>query len=86
MLDLQRKTSNRSMECHKRFCSTYMQLSRLQSLKRVSFLASISLSNINNQLHHQLLVEDNRLQKLGDITSLSFANARVKGHQKMHDY
>ena len=59
VLDLQCKTSNRSTKYYKRFCLTYVQLSRLQSLGGVLLLALISLENINNQLHHEFLEEDN---------------------------
>ncbi len=82
-LDLRQRTVKRTTENHKQFCSTYVQLSRLQSLEGVSFLEPISLENINNQPHHQLQVEDERLQRLGDITSLSFANAAARRRQHM---
>ncbi len=76
-LDLRRRTVKRTTENHKRFCSIYVQLSRLPSLEGVSLLEPISLEDVNNQPHHQLQVEDERLKRLGDITSLSFANAAV---------
>lgn len=59
VLNLQRKTSNRSTEYHKWFCSTCVQLFRLQSLKKVLLLTPISLGKINNQLYHQLLPKNN---------------------------
>ncbi len=68
----------RTVENHMRFCSIYMQLSRLQNLEGVSLLESILLEDINNQPHHQLQAEDKRLQRFGDITSLSFAKAEAQ--------
>ncbi len=60
-LDLQQNTVKRTIENHKRFCSTYVQLSRLQSLEGVLLLKPISLEDVNNQPHHQLQVEDEQL-------------------------
>ena len=39
---------------HKAFCSIYVQLSRLQSLKGVQLLQTISLKDINNQPNPRL--------------------------------
>ena len=68
----------RTAESHKRFCSIYVQLSRLQSLEGILLLELILLDNINNQLHHELQMDNERLQKLGNITSSSFTNAAAQ--------
>lgn len=73
----------RIAEIHKRFGSIYMQLSKLQSLEDVSFLEPISLDDINNQTHHKLQMDNEHLQKLGDITLLLFTNAVVQRQQHM---
>ncbi len=77
-LDLRRKTIKKTAESHKRFCSIYVQLSRVQSLEGVSLLELISLEDINNHPHHELQTEDEQLQKLGDITLSSFTNAAAQ--------
>ena len=83
ILDLQQKIVKKTAENHMRFYFTYMQLSRLQSLEKISLLEPISLKSVNNQLHYQLQAEDKQLQRLRDIPSLSFANATA---QKQHVY
>ncbi len=60
-LDLRHKTIKKTAKSHKRFCSIYVQRSRVQSLERVSLLEPISLDNINNQPHHKLQMDDERL-------------------------
>ncbi len=82
-LDLRRKTIKKTTESHKRFCSIYVQLSRVQSLEGVSLLEPISLDDINDQPHHELQTEDERLQKLGDITLSSFTNAAAQRRRYM---
>ncbi len=47
-LDLRQRTVKKTTENHKRFCSTYVQFSRLQSLEGVSLLEPISLEDVNN--------------------------------------
>lgn len=54
-----------------------MQLFRLQSLDGLSLLELISSDDINNQPHYKFQVEDKRLQKLEDITSMLFTEAAV---------
>ncbi len=60
-LDLQCKTIKKTAESHKRFCSIYMQQSRVQSLEEVSLLEPISLDDFNNQPHHELQTDDEQL-------------------------
>lgn len=73
-LDLQRKSIKRTVETHKRFYSIYVQLLRLQSLKRKSLLEPILLGNISNRPHYKLQTNNEQLQKLRDITLSSFTN------------
>lgn len=49
VLDLWRKSKKIVGEYHKYFCLIYIQLSRLQSLERLSILEPIRLDDINNQ-------------------------------------
>lgn len=82
-LNLQCKTIKRIAKSHKQFCSIYMQLSELQSLKGVSFLEPISLDNINNQPHYKFQADNERFQKLRNITLLTFTNAAAQKCQHM---
>lgn len=81
VLDLRRRSKKKIGENHKRFCSTYVQLSRLQSLEGISLLQPIELDDINNQPHHGLQAEDNRLQLLSEHTLLSFTRAAKRRRQ-----
>lgn len=76
-LNLWRKLIKKTIESYKRFCSIYKQLSSLQSLERVSLLEPILLNNMNNPPHHKFQIEDERIQKLRDITLSWFINAVV---------
>ncbi len=53
ILDLQRSQFANNVS-HKAFCSTYVQLSCLQSLEGVQLLQTISLKDINNQPNPRL--------------------------------
>ncbi len=48
---------------HKRFCSIYVQLSRLRSFAGLGLLQPIDMSDIANQPHPSLALEDARLEK-----------------------
>ena len=74
-LNLRQKLIKKTAKNPKRFSSIYVQLSRLQNLEKVSFLEPISIDNINNLPYHEFQIDNERLQKLGDITLLSFTNA-----------
>lgn len=73
----------KTIESHKRFSSIHLQLSRLQSLERVSLLKPISLDNINNQPHYELQIDDEQLQKLGNIMLSLFTNEAAQKQQHM---
>ena len=53
---------------HKRYCSVYVQLTRLRSLEGLHLLQPLSLDDLGNQLHPKLQDEDHRLQRLADMT------------------
>ncbi len=53
---------------HKRFCSTYVQLSHLRSFAGLGLLQPIDMSDIANQPHPSLALEDARLEKLSNQT------------------
>ncbi len=51
---------------HKRFCSTYVQLSCLHSFVGLGLLQHIDMSDVANQPHPSLALKDARLEKLSD--------------------
>ena len=68
VLDLRRGSKSDGMVLHKRFCSTYVQLSCLQSLQGVHLLEKIELEDINNKPHPRLEEAANKLDELSDST------------------
>ena len=84
--DLWHKLIKKSTKSHRRFCFIYVQLFRLQSLEKVLLLKPLFLNNIINQPYHEIQAEDDLLPKLGNITSLSFANVALKSRWQMRDY
>ena len=75
VLDLRRKSKKKGKESHKRFCSTYVQLSRLRTLQGVFLLEKINLDDIDNKPYPALQAEDDRLQALGQQTLNAFQRA-----------
>ena len=57
---------------HKRYCSVYVQLSRLRSLKGVRLLQPVTFNDVNNKMHPQLYKEDSRLEQLAAETIRSW--------------
>ena len=68
VLDLQRGPKSQWTSTHKRFCSTYVQLSRLKTLSGIKLLAPIILDDVANEPKDKLIEEDTRLDKLSSIT------------------
>lgn len=81
VLDLRRKNKRRG-ESHKRFCSTYVQLSRLRTLQGVFLLEKIDLDDIDNKPHAELRAEDIRLQALEQQTLNAFQRAASHRRQR----
>ena len=52
---------------HKKFCFTYVQLFRLQTLKNVQLLQNIQFKNIDNRSHSNLLRETESFDTLFEI-------------------
>lgn len=67
VLDLRRKTTTHSV-MHKRFCSTYVQLLRLQTLDSVRLLEPMTFNDINNRPSEVLLEATASLDELSDRT------------------
>ncbi len=73
VVDLKRQSKG-VIATHKRFCSTYIQLSRLRSFAGLGLLQPIDITDIDNQPHPRLHDEDLRL----DIVSRSTSDAWEK--------
>lgn len=68
LLDLRRGSKINGSGGHKRFCSTYVQLSRRQSLDGVQLLERIQLEDIDNQPHSMLVETSEKLDKISAHT------------------
>jgi hypothetical protein len=69
MLDLcQQSTACKNESTHKKYCSVYVQLTRLQSREGVRLLQPITLRDLNNKMNPELHNEDNRLQQIAAAT------------------
>lgn len=71
ILDLRRGRSS-EVKSHRRFCSTYVQLSRLQSLDGVRLLERIKLNDIDNKPHSELQEVSKMLDALPEKTLASW--------------
>lgn len=70
ILDLHHQVGNKNTSSHKRYCSIYVQLSRVKSLENVSLLRPISIHDVSSKPHDLLLAEDERLEKLCETTDM----------------
>ena len=65
VLDLSRKSrAYKENALHKRYCSVYVQLSRLRSLRGLHLLQPLTLNDLQNKMHRKLHEEDCRLEQL----------------------
>ncbi|KAJ5370019.1 uncharacterized protein N7496_006111 [Penicillium cataractarum] len=64
ILDLKNDRKIRGQDAHRRFCSTYVQLSRLRSLAGLHLLQPIEMNDIQHTPDPQLLGEMQRLRAL----------------------
>jgi hypothetical protein len=68
ILDLKDDIKNRRQGSHRKYCSTYVQLSRLRSLNGLHLLQSISMCDLDHRPDPQLLEEMRSLQALQQQT------------------
>lgn len=68
ILDLKNDRRNRRYDPHRKYCSTYVQLSRLRSLNGLHLLQPICMSDIEQRPDPQLLQEMQRLGSLQEET------------------
>ena len=77
VLDLKNDPSARGQDKHKKFCSMYVQLSRLRSLSGLHLLQRIDMSDLEFRPHEGLVVEMERLHELEQETIVLWAR---QGH------
>jgi hypothetical protein len=68
ILDLKDDGKSRRQDSHREYCSTYVQLSRLRSLKGLHLMQPIVMSDVAHKPDPQLLEEMRRLQALQQET------------------
>lgn len=64
ILDLKNDPTRRGQDAHRKYCSTYVQLSRLRSFNGLHLLQKISMEDVQFQPDPRLLTEIKRLQNL----------------------
>ena len=68
ILDLKDDGKSRRQDSHRKYCSTYVQLSRLRSLEGLHLMQPIIMSDVEHKPDPQLLEEMRRLQALQQET------------------
>lgn len=72
-LDLHRQSiSSKDGSSHKRYCSCYVQLTRVRSLQGLSLLQPVTLNDFNAKPDKLLLVEDQRIAQLATSTEIAW--------------
>lgn len=72
-LDLhQQSTGNKDGSTHKRYCSCYVQLSRVRSLQGLFLLQPVTLKDLNNKPDKLLVLEDQRIAQLAISTEIAW--------------
>ena len=77
VLDLKNDPTAGGQGDHKKFCSMYVQLSRLRSLSGLHLLQKIDMNDIGFRPHEYLVAEMERLRQLEETTIASWAR---QGH------
>ena len=78
ILDLKHdQATKRQNSSYIKYCSTYVQLSRLRSLDGLHLLQKIDKNDIQFQPHPQLLIEMERLKVLEQKTILAWLNDQI---------
>ncbi len=70
VLDLHRHSKSKDKDSHKRFCSNYVQLFRLQIFDGVGLLQLITLNDIESKLHSKLQNKSLKIDNWSDQTLL----------------
>jgi hypothetical protein len=77
VLDLKHDPSARGQDGHKKYCSNYVQLSRLRSLQGLHLLQSITMEDLQFRPDERLLIEIERLRELERETIASWNKAMI---------
>lgn len=77
VLDLRHDPSARGQDAHKKYCSNYVQLSRLRSLEGLHLLQSITMEDLQFRPDERLLVEMERLKGLERETMAAWNRAMI---------
>lgn len=76
ILDLKDDPASKARDHHKKYCSIYVQLSRLRSLDGLHLLQGIEMRDLQSSPDHRLLAEIQRLKGLQQETIAAW-NAMV---------
>jgi hypothetical protein len=68
ILDLKDDPTMRGRDRHQKFCSTYVQLSRLRTRKGLHVLQAIEMKDLQFGPDHRILAEMHRLEELQKVT------------------
>jgi len=72
-LDLHRQNiSSKNGSSHKRYCSVYVQLTRVRSLLSLFLLQPVTLEDLNGKPDKLLVVEDQRIEQLAMSTEIAW--------------
>ena len=83
-LDLHRKsTSSKDGSSHKRYCSVYVQLTRVRSLQDLSLLQPITLNDVNAKPDKRLIVEDQRISQLAMSTEVAWGQIELSDEYRL---
>jgi len=83
-LDLHRKsTSSKDGSSHKRYCSVYVQLTRVRSLQDLSLLQPITLRDVNAKPDKLLIVEDQRIAQLAMSTEVAWGQIELSDEYRL---
>jgi hypothetical protein len=74
VLDLKDDPSAKGQDMHRKFCSMLVQLSRPQSLDGLYLLQKLDMKDLQFRPHDGLLTEMERLHKLEEETTRTWAN------------
>ena len=77
VLDLKHDPTARGQDSHKKYCSTYVQLSRLQSLDGLHLLQRIDMEDLRLRPDNRLLKEMQRLEALEQETLAAWGVSMV---------
>jgi hypothetical protein len=76
---------NNNKDSHRRYCSNYVQLSRVTSLERLNLLQPVTLADPNCNPDKLLVQEDQRIARLAMCPEIAWAQIESSHHFKQLD-